>query len=246
MKVQEKPGEIRVFLWAEFLLLFAGAPLLVLAVRRAGILFLLLWLGGIVTYQVSRTVHMPEPMDWGRVLRRLSLFAPFRIGLLLCVAAGPRSEAERKADRALWLLFLRFVLCGALLTILTRWFFPFLFLSLPRLHPVFWVVIMVLYPLLSVWPQEVIFRRFLFHRYTEIFGPRGVIAASALAFGFAHIIFLNWIAVALTTAGGVMFARNYARERSLWLVCLEHSLYGCLVFTIGLGRFFYTGAAWHH
>jgi len=246
LKIQEKPGEIRVFLWTEFILLFAGAPLLVLAVRRAGILFLVLWLGGAVSYRASRTIRAPGPVDWGRILRRLALFAPFRIGLLLCVAAGPRSEAERKANRASGLLLLRFVLCGVVLTALTRWFFPGLFLSLPRLHPVFWVVIMVLYPLLSVWPQEVIFRRFLFHRYTKIFGPRGVVAASALAFGFAHIIFLNWIAVSLTTAGGVMFARNYARERSLWLVCLEHALYGCLVFTIGLGRFFYTGAAWHH
>jgi membrane protease YdiL (CAAX protease family) len=246
LRIQEKPGEIRVFLCLEFLLLFVGAPLLVLAVRRAGILFLLLWLGGVVTYRASRSLRKPEPLEWGRILRRLSLFAPLRIGFLLCMAAGPRSEAERKADRALGVLLLRFLLCGAALTLLTRWFFPGLFLSLPRLHPVFWVVIMVLYPLLSVWPQEVIFRRFLFHRYAGIFGQRGVVAASALAFGFAHIIFLNWIAVALTTVGGLMFARNYARERSLWLVCLEHALYGCLVFTIGLGQFFYTGAAWRH
>ena len=246
MSVQEKPGEIRVFLYLEFLLLFAGAPLLVLAVHRAGVLFLLLWLGGVITYQASRTVRKPEPLDWGRVLRRLSLFAPLRIGFLLYAVAGPRSEAERKAGRALRFLLLRFVLCGALLTILTRWFFPSQFLSLPRLHPVLWVAIMVLYPLLSVWPQEVIFRRFLFHRYTEIFGSHGVIVASALVFGFAHVIFLNWIAVTLTTVGGVMFARNYARERSLWLVFLEHALYGGLVFTIGLGQFFYTGAAWHH
>ena len=39
---------------------------------------------------------------------------------------------------------------------------------------------------------------------------------------------------------------NLAKRRSLWLTCLEHGLYGCLIFTIGLGRYFYTGAAWHH
>jgi hypothetical protein len=50
----------------------------------------------------------------------------------------------------------------------------------------------------------------------------------------------------MTTAGGLLFARDYARHRSLSLTCLEHSLYGCLIFTIGLGRFFYTGAAWKH
>jgi membrane protease YdiL (CAAX protease family) len=71
------------------------------------------------------------------------------------------------------------------------------------------------------------------------------VAASAFAFGYAHIIFLNWIAVAMTTFGGFLFARDYTRHRSLSLVCLEHALYGCLIFTVGLGRFFYSGAAWH-
>jgi membrane protease YdiL (CAAX protease family) len=105
---------------------------------------------------------------------------------------------------------------------------------------------MLLYPLLSVWPQEVIYRRFLRQRYAPLFGAgAGFIAASALAFGFAHVIFLSWIAVALTLAGGAMFARSYTRHHSLSLCCFEHSLYGCLVFTIGLGRYFYTGAAWH-
>ena len=28
------------------------------------------------------------------------------------------------------------------------------------------------------------------------------------------------------------------------VTCFEHSLYGCLIFTIGLGRCFYAGAAW--
>ena len=199
-----------------------------------------------MTYRVSRVERPAVPLDWGRIMRRLSLVAPLRVGVLLWLLAGERSEAERQAGRAMWRIVLRFLGCGAALTLLTRWWAPGLFLSLPREHPVFWGVIMVLYPLLSVWPQEVIFRRFLFYRYRTIFGEGGVVAASALAFGFAHVIFLNWIAVVLTMAGGAMFAANYARNRSLWLACFEHGLYGCLVFTIGLGRFFYTGAAWHH
>ncbi len=105
---------------------------------------------------------------------------------------------------------------------------------------------MLLYPLLSVWPQEVIYRRFLRRRYAPLFGAgTGFIIASALAFGFAHILFLNWVAVALTLAGGALFARSYVGHGSLFLACFEHSLYGCLIFTIGLGNFFFTGAAWH-
>jgi membrane protease YdiL (CAAX protease family) len=161
-------------------------------------------------------------------------------------AAWTSPIGGRPEKHAVTSLFARFAAGGALLTLVTRFAYPHLFLSLPREHPLFWLVIMGLYPVLSVWPQEVIYRRFLFHRYRALFGEAGLIAASALVFGFGHIIFLNGIAVALTIAGGAMFAQNYARNRSLALVCLEHSLYGCLVFTIGLGRFFYTGAAWHH
>jgi hypothetical protein len=45
----------------------------------------------------------------------------------------------------------------------------------------------------------------------------------------------------LTLIGGWFFAETYARTRSMRLVWLEHALYGCLVFTIGLGDYFYHG-----
>ncbi|WP_234730087.1 hypothetical protein [Acidocella facilis] len=123
----EKPGESRVFLWAEFLFLFAGVPLLILALRRPGILFLVLWGGGPACWLASRAVPRGRAQGWREMLRR-------------------------------------FALCGA----------------------------------------------------------------------------------ALTLAGGWLFARSYAATRSLTFSGVEHALYGCLVFTIGLGQYFYTGAAWHH
>jgi uncharacterized protein len=204
----EKPGASRVFLWSEFLLLFGAAPLLILLVRQPGILFLVLWGGGLACWAASRGAQRGTMQG-----------------------AGP--------------LLLRFALFGAALTIATWALAPSLFLSLPLQHPRFWALIMVLYPLLSVWPQEIIFRRFLFHRYGGLFGNQ-ITSASAVAFGYAHIIFLNPLAVLLTLAGGAMFARSYAQTRSLKLTGLEHALYGCLIFTIGLGQFFYTGAAWRH
>ena len=94
-------------------------------------------------------------------------------------------------------------------------------------------------------PQEALYRRFLLLRYQRLFGSgAGSVLTSAAAFGFAHIVYGNALAVGLSAAGGLLFAASYRRHRSLALVCLEHALYGCLVFTIGLGRFFYTGAAW--
>ena len=49
------------------------------------------------------------------------------------------------------------------------------------------------------------------------------------------------LAVALCVIGGWLFADTYSRTRSLWLASAEHALYGCLVFTVGLGRYFYGG-----
>lgn len=204
----EKPGVSRVFLWAEFLLLFGLGPLLILLLRKPGILFLMLWAGGLACWAASRS--------------------------------APRGDTQ-----GIRRMLMRFALCGSILTFATWALAPALFLSLPLQRPLFWALIMVLYPLLSVWPQEIIFRRFLFHRYGGLFGGQ-ITTASAITFGYAHIIFLNPVAVLLTLAGGVMFARSYAQTRSLKLTGLEHALYGCLVFTIGLGRYFYTGAAWHH
>ncbi|KID28471.1 CAAX protease self-immunity [Prauserella sp. Am3] len=123
-------------------------------------------------------------------------------------------------------------------------FLPDDLFSMPREEPVVWAIVAVGYPVLSVYPQELIFRSFLFRRYAPVFGTgTGMILASAAAFGFAHIIFGNLFAVLATTAGGALFAWRYARSRSLLAVSIEHGLYGFLLFTVGLGRFVYHGAA---
>jgi len=120
---------------------------------------------------------------------------------------------------------------------------PGLLFDLLRTQPIFWVSLMVLYPLLSVLPQEFLFRAFFFHRYQPLFGEgAGIVLASALAFGFVHIIFGNWLAVVLSFFGGLLFATTYRLNRSMPLVWLEHALFGNLIFTIGLGRYFSSGA----
>ncbi len=157
-----------------------------------------------------------------------------------------RRRALRRQPMRLRPILLRFLILAPLLTLIVWRAMPAHFLDLPRHKPVLWAAIMVLYPALSVWPQEMIYRRFIFQRFADLFPTEAMlIAASAAAFGFAHIIFLNVWAVLLTLAGGALFAQTYARSGSVRVVSIEHALYGCLVFTIGLGRFFYTGSAWH-
>jgi membrane protease YdiL (CAAX protease family) len=68
-----------------------------------------------------------------------------------------------------------------------------------------------------------------------------MIVASAAAFAFLHIIFHNSLAMALTFVGGLLFAARYAQTRSLATSSVEHALYGCWLFTVGLGQFFYHG-----
>lgn len=137
----------------------------------------------------------------------------------------------------------RFLLLGGALSLLVAVLLPQSFLRLPREAPVVWVIIMIAYPLLSVYPQEIIFRTFFFHRYkTVLVGARPLILTSALAFGHVHVVFGNWVSVPMTIAGGLLFSLTYARSRSTLAASVEHALYGCLVFTIGLGRYFYTGA----
>lgn len=114
--------------------------------------------------------------------------------------------------------------------------------DLPGRRPVTWAWLVALYPLLSVVPQEILFRTLFFQRYAPLWRARATqVLVSGLSFGLAHAFYGHWLTVALATAGGVLFAASYARTRSLSLVVLEHSLYGVLLFTIGLGTFFATG-----
>jgi uncharacterized protein len=140
-------------------------------------------------------------------------------------------------------LLLRDFLFVALLGIAVWLVAPDLLFSFVKRQPKFWALIMVLYPLLSVYPQELLYRAFFFRRYAPLFGSGWtMLAASALAFGFVHIIFGNWLAVGLCVIGGLLFSFTYQSSGSLLLTCVDHAIFGNFIFTIGLGHFFYHGS----
>lgn len=117
---------------------------------------------------------------------------------------------------------------------------PKLLFSLVKMAPGLWLLVMILYPVFSVYPQELMYRAYFFHRFKPLFGGgAGMVVASAALFGFVHIIFGNWISIALTAIGGFLFAMTYRRSGSLLLACLEHAIFGDFIFTIGIGRYFY-------
>ena len=139
-------------------------------------------------------------------------------------------------------VLIRDVICLAALGLAVRLLAPELLFSLIKHRPWLWVIIMVAYPLVSVYPQELLYRAFFFHRYQPLFGSGWtLLVASALAFGFVHIIFGNWLSVGLCILGGFLFSYTYQQSGSLLLTCLDHSIFGNFIFTIGLGQFFYHG-----
>jgi hypothetical protein len=115
--------------------------------------------------------------------------------------------------------------------------------AFPRTRPATWVLVMTLYPLFSVIPQSIIYRAFFTHRYQVLFGKGlAMILAGALAFGLAHVIFKHWIPVVLTVVAGALFVCRHLEYKSMLAGAIEHAMYGNMVFTLGLGMFFYHGA----
>lgn len=134
---------------------------------------------------------------------------------------------------------------GALAAYWLKHHHPNWYLEFPTNRPERYRQVMLLYPFFSVAAQELVYRTFYFHRYGPVFGAQhwaGVLANGVL-FGFAHIVVGSPEAVIATFFGGLLLALRYQATRSFWAVFLEHTLWGWLIFTIGLGRFFFTGVA---
>ena len=150
---------------------------------------------------------------------------------------------ERPPGKQILFVIGRFTLMAITIGLLTVLFEYGRFLVFPRTRPLLWLIVMLLYPFLSVLPQGIVYRTFVFHRYGELFGKGwAMITASGLAFCYAHIFLLNLVAILLTLGGGIIFAHTYLRSRSLWFSSMEHALYGNFIFTIGLGYYIYSGA----
>jgi hypothetical protein len=169
------------------------------------------------------------------------------VGFWFLLRRDPAFETSRlwnlDAVRSEWKFILaRTAIFCALIGMGVWLFLPDHLFILVRRAPATWLAAMAFYPLLSVYPQEVFFRAFFFHRYQRLMGQgAGAIVAGSVLFGFVHIVFGNWISVLLSGAGGLLFARTYLSSGSLALASIEHALYGNFIFTIGLGEFFLHG-----
>ncbi|HWU38546.1 MAG TPA: type II CAAX endopeptidase family protein [Candidatus Acidoferrum sp.] len=180
----------------------------------------------------------------------------FRVGALvltvaaLCMLYLIRTGAIRSG--ALWSpahirprigsILTLFLPVAFILVVLTALFLPSSLFVFPRQAPRIWFVTMVLYPIFAAIPQELIFRVFFFARYGSLFPSRpALVFCNGISFGLAHAFYGNWIALTLSTIGGLLFAYRYNRTQSLLTTSLEHGLWGDFLFTVGIGRFLYSG-----
>ncbi|MDC8831435.1 CPBP family intramembrane glutamic endopeptidase [Alteromonas gilva] len=181
----------------------------------------------------------------------LHQFGPYLLIVLACVSGIclwllVADQSFRRVRLWNWqagkphlLASLKLFLPWALITAaVVYWWLPESFLQWPVEHTSLWLLTLLLYPLLSVIPQEIIYRTFFFHRYKSILPTHTQrLGASTMLFGFAHAIYGNWLAVALSAVGGAIFGVRYLQSRSTAVVVIEHSLWGCFLFTIGLGSY---------
>lgn len=206
-------------LWAELLALFVGVPILMAvffeAIQRQRLLFGLIWLlAGVSIFLLARTPGWhPRDLLKGPVL----------------------SE---------WRLILGYwALTAVTCTVFVFAIDPDMFLSFALSNPSFWLVVMIAYPVASALPQEIIYRSLFFERYQVLFPSTALlIIANGALFGLGHLFYMNWITISMTAFGGAIMGWAYLRGRSMLLAWVLHALAGQLVFTAGLGRYFYSGA----
>lgn len=117
-----------------------------------------------------------------------------------------------------------------------RWFVVF------RMSPWAWLIIMLLYPIVSALPQEIVFRPLFFRRYSPILpSGRAALLLNAGVFSLAHLLYWHWAVSAMTFVGGLIFAWAYETRSSFALAVVLHAVAGNILFTIGTGYLFYTG-----
>lgn len=103
--------------------------------------------------------------------------------------------------------------------------------------PLLWAIILFVYSVFSVYPQELVYRTFFFQRYESLFRSNALfIMVNAALFSLAHIFFKNTLVMILTFIGGILFALTFKKTKSTLLVSIEHAIYGCWLFTVGMGE----------
>lgn len=207
-------GRRRRALWAEWIALYLVAPLTVFALFDGVHPLAALW----PTAALALALLAGTPRFRWRALLAGPVAREWRniTAFAFAVGAGSAASAEALAPGAM--------------------------LELPLEATRLWLTLLLIYPLASAWPQEVVFRTLFFERYGALFSNRrAAIAANGAVFGLAHALYGSIFVVASSALFGAALAYAYTRRRSTMLVWTLHGLAGLIAFTLGLGRWFLHG-----
>ena len=133
-------------------------------------------------------------------------------------------------------ILMKFILLASLTIIGMDIFDPKDLFAILLKKPLVWLSVSASYFIVSVYPQEFLFRAFFFERYNRMFkNLNQLIFVNALIFSFAHIMFNSVFVLVLTFFGSIIFSLTYIKTKSIMLVSIEHFLYGAWLFTVGMG-----------
>jgi len=175
---------------------------------------------------------------WLKILPLLGI-ALFFLPLLLLDPSFDKKILTRINKRHLRRSVPRMLVISILLLWFTWWIFPHLFFNYPLHDFNSYLITLILYPLVSVIPQELIYRVYFFHRYRKLIPETYLLMlGNAVIFGLTHLIYGNWVAPVATFLVSWIFIFNYLKSKSLFNVSVEHYFYGMVMFTVGFGHYF--------
>ena len=94
-------------------------------------------------------------------------------------------------------------------------------------------ILLLFYLFFSVIPQELIFRFFFFHRYTNYFNKNELLLVNSLSFSLCHVIYFDIHIFLFSFFGNLLFTFNFMKHKSLLLVISEHFLIGQTLIILG-------------
>ena len=169
----------------------------------------------------------------------LPLFLVFFLSLYLLKKTPSFSFDFLKKEtewKFFFLVSLIFIVSGFFYTIILD---SNLLFNLPKNYFFIWLAVILFYPILSVIPQEIIFRVLFFERYSCLFKNQFLyLILNSIIFAYIHLVFQNFHAFFITLITSPIFAYAYL-NKSFKTCFLTHTVGGQLVFTYGLGEYFY-------
>jgi membrane protease YdiL (CAAX protease family) len=150
----------------------------------------------------------------------------------------PSSSLLAINSKVQWeIFFIRFLAIGTTTTLIMVFVAPENLFIVVKEKPLMWIGIIVFYCIFSVYPQELLYRSFFFNRYKNIVkSENSLLLLNILAFPLAHLLFNNFLVLPVTLIGGALFAITYQKSKSVMLTSIEHAVYGCWIYTLGMGE----------